>query len=118
MAAAATVTVIVRDGLAGPPLVGDYNQNGTVDAADYVLWRHTLTQMVTPSSGADGNGNGTIDDGDYGIWRANFGNTAGSGAAAHVTAIIPEPATLALFILAGAACCLRRRRATRIAAAR
>jgi hypothetical protein len=111
MAPAATVTTIVRDALS-VPLIGDYNLNGTVDAADYVVWRNTLNQMVTPSSGADGNGNGTIDSGDYDLWRSHFGQTAGSGAALNVIAAVPEPATLALLILAELGCCLRRRRAT------
>jgi hypothetical protein len=70
--------------LALPP--GDYNQNGVVDAADYVVWRKTLTNNVVPYSGADGDGDGVVDDDDYGVWRAHFGQTlgAGSGADAHV----------------------------------
>jgi hypothetical protein len=80
-------------------LMGDYNKNGVVDAADYVLWRSTLGDSVTPSSGADGNGNGMIDNLDYDVWRANFGFTATSGAAALGRAAetnIPEPATCLL----------------------
>jgi hypothetical protein len=66
------------------PLVGDYNRDGLVDAADYVAWRNTRGQMVTmPFDGADGSGNGTVDEADYGVWRANFGRTAGSGTAQH-----------------------------------
>jgi hypothetical protein len=110
MAAAATVTTVVRDGLYAP-LVGDYNLNGTVDVADYVVWRRTLTQMVTPSSGADGNGNGTIDSADYDVWRSHFGQPAGSGAGLFEVAAVPEPATLALLILAGVCFYPRRRRA-------
>jgi hypothetical protein len=53
---------------------GDYNRNALVDAADYVLWRKTLTQPVDPAgSGADGDGDGTVDDDDYGVWRAAYG---------------------------------------------
>jgi hypothetical protein len=75
---------------------GDYNHDGTVNAADYVLWRKTLTQAASPAgSGADGNANGTIDSGDYDFWRARFGNTPpGSGALG--SAVVPEPATLVL----------------------
>src|SRR6185436_16897714 len=39
---------------------GDYNGNGVVDTADYVVWRDTVGQTVTPNSGADGDGDGTI----------------------------------------------------------
>jgi hypothetical protein len=67
-----------------PALFGDYNQNGVVDTADYVVWRKTLTNSVTRFSGADGDGDGTVDPEDYGVWRSHFGQTvpapaAGSG---------------------------------------
>lgn len=85
---------------AEPPTVptptGDYNHNGTVDAADYVVWRHTLTQAAVPAgSGADGSGNGTIDADDYTFWRQRFGNAAGLGASAAV----PEPAATAMLLV-------------------
>jgi hypothetical protein len=59
----------------GPvPPTGDYNQNGTVDAADYTQWRDTMGQPVaTPGEGADGDLSGTVDQGDYTVWRTNFG---------------------------------------------
>jgi hypothetical protein len=70
---------------AGPTLTGDYNTNGTVDAADYVLWRDTLGQMG-PGLAADGSANNHIDAGDYEVWRAQFGKPAiGSGATADWT---------------------------------
>jgi hypothetical protein len=56
-------------------LFGDYNRNGTVDAADYTLWRRMVSQSVTPYSGADGNGDGIVNQGDYDVWRAAFGQT-------------------------------------------
>jgi serralysin len=61
--------------------VGDYNRNGVVDAADYVLWRNTLGSVVPPTSGADGNGDGVVSSADYNVWRANFGRTFGTGSA-------------------------------------
>src|SRR5256885_229899 len=58
-------------------ILGDYNHNGTVDAADYVLWRKTAGQAASPAfSGADGSGNSVVDSADYGVWRANFGAPA------------------------------------------
>ncbi len=75
---------------------GDYNGDGVVDAADYVAWRDTLTQTVSPAgSGADGNGSGTIDAGDYSFWRGRFGNSAGAEPGA---ANVPEPDTMLLFL--------------------
>ena len=51
-----------------PMLAGDYNHDGAVDAADYVVWRDTDGQsgMDLP---ADGDSNNIIDDGDYQVWR-------------------------------------------------
>jgi hypothetical protein len=85
----------------GPSLLGDYNQNGVVDAADYVVWRNTLGQMGAGLV-ADGNGNGQIDPGDYDVWRAHFGQTAGIGtgqpANSHGDSAVPEPAAGALLL--------------------
>lgn len=75
--------------IALPPLTGDYNRNGVVDAADNVVWRKTLDTPVVRYSGADGNGNGIIDQDDYGIWRAHFGEMLpppGAGSEAAVAA--------------------------------
>ena len=56
------------------PKQGDYNNNGIVDAADYVVWRKTLGQEVlNAGDGADGDESGFIDQGDYDFWRARFG---------------------------------------------
>jgi hypothetical protein len=55
-------------------LAGDYNANGAVDAADYVLWRNTF--LSTTDLAADGNGNRIIDSGDYDVWRASAGRQA------------------------------------------
>jgi hypothetical protein len=80
---------------AGP--TGDYNGNGTVDAADYVLWRNTLDQTVSMGTGADGNGNGTVDDADYNFWRTRFGTTV---PAAGGVSPVPEPTTATLVVAA------------------
>jgi hypothetical protein len=67
-------------------VMGDYNQDGVVDAADYLVWQKTRgTTGVTPYTGADGSGNGNVDQADYSLWRFHFGSTvptagAGSGA--------------------------------------
>ncbi len=69
-------------------LEGDYNGDGAVDAADYVVWRQSVGQIGSGLA-ADGNSNGTVDLSDYGIWRANFGNGSGKGNA--LIAVVPEP---------------------------
>jgi arabinogalactan endo-1,4-beta-galactosidase len=83
---------------------GDYNNDGSVDPADYVVWRDTLGESGALS--ADGNGNLAIDAGDYDIWRANF--SASTGISGSVAAAAPEPAT-ATIILAGMLAAVRRR---------
>ena len=64
---------------------GDYNNNGVVDAADYVLWRNGGPLQNESDSP------GSVTQGDYTYWRSRFGAT--TGAAAGVAAAIPEPAT-------------------------
>jgi hypothetical protein len=71
---------------AAPALPGDYNENGVVDGADFVVWRKALGQVVPALSGADGNGDGKVDQADYDIWRANFGRTAQVSASATALA--------------------------------
>ena len=73
-------------------LPGDFNLDGSVDAADYVVWRKT-----------DGTQTG------YDTWRTNFGQTAGSGSGASANATVPEPTTLVLLIVAACGSCLQRR---------
>ncbi len=80
---------------------GDYNLNGIVDAADYVLWRKTLGQPASPAgSGADGNSSGTIDADDYGFWRARIGNVIPTASGSLDQLAIPEPASASL-VMAG-----------------
>ena len=68
-----------------PELPGDYNSSRGVDAADYVVWRKTLGQSVTPYSGADGDGNGRVDVADYDVWRAYSGDIAAAAAVVETT---------------------------------
>ena len=89
-------TFIVDNGITD--LSGDYNRDGAVDAADYVMWRKTFGQNVTLSgSGADGDGDGIIGQGDYSHWRNRFGNTNGGGQSA--SSLVPELAPVQMMIL-------------------
>jgi hypothetical protein len=81
-------------------LYGDYNDDGTVNAADYVLWRtnpESLTNDSTPESVS-------IDD--YQYWRDHFGDTLAGQGAGSVQGTVPEPGTW-LLLLVGA-CLLPR----------
>jgi hypothetical protein len=95
-----TVSVLLNDGVwpVEPELPGDYSQNGTVDTADYVVWRNSLGQSgLTPYSGADGSGNGSVGPEDYDVWKSHFGQTlpamSGSGGASVATASATLAAT-------------------------
>lgn len=81
------VMISIMSPSGGGGLDGDYNNNGTVDAADYVLWRDNLgTNTVLPNDSFGG----VIGQNQYDQWKNNFGATVGSGSAAPV----PEPTTL------------------------
>jgi hypothetical protein len=86
-----------------PGIVGDYNDNGTVDAADYVLWRkHNGTTTVLPNDSTPG----IVSPADYDDWRANFGRMSGGGSLAQA---VPEPEgiTAVVMLLASGGVCLR-----------
>lgn len=93
-------------------LTGDYNRDGTVDAADYSIWRKTLGSSVSSfGEGADGNHNGTIDENDYLVWRAHFGETVGTaGSTANNRTLVPEPTTITLLTVFLSFCGRRSRR--------
>jgi hypothetical protein len=55
-------------------LVGDYNLDGAVDAADEVLWKKTKGSKIDLR--ADGNHDGRVDEADYGLWKSHFGESA------------------------------------------
>jgi hypothetical protein len=68
-----------------PALAGDFDHNGVVDAADYVVWRTGLGTTYTPA--------------DFNTWRAHFGQSSAGGSA--VPAAVPEPAVLFMLLTAG-----------------
>ena len=84
-----------------PILVGDYNDDGMVDSADYVVWRKNLG-LTTTLPNREAANSGAISMDDYDSWRENFGNTMPGGGAISRTAV-PEPATLFLFAVSACA---------------
>jgi hypothetical protein len=90
---------------------GDFNDDGHVDTADYVVWRKTIGDTVARGVAADGDGDGTITVADRDVWRAKFGTNYAAGSAAGVSAsAVPEPATAVLAVVALLAMLAIRRR--------
>jgi hypothetical protein len=80
-----------------PPLPGDYNNDGFVNAADYTLWRDGKPLPTETASV------GVNDAADYAVWRANYRGAGQGGALA-----IPEPSA-AVMLLISLACGTARR---------
>jgi uncharacterized protein YjbI with pentapeptide repeats len=79
-------------------LPGDFNHDGTVDAADYIIWCKNPGGIYTSD--------------DYTTWRANFGQSfslaTGSSSAiplppSHLDNAVPEPGALVTILMAIAA---------------
>ncbi|MGD9633605.1 MAG: PEP-CTERM sorting domain-containing protein [Pirellulales bacterium] len=89
---------------------GDYNGDGTVNAADYTVWRDHLGGSG-PSGDGTTTGNllgvpdGVVNEWDYSFWKQEFGKSVpGSGGGASLIATaVPEPGSvmLLLFGMAG-----------------
>jgi hypothetical protein len=91
-----------------PAVNGDYNNNGSVDAGDYVLWRRFLTRNVfMPNRTASG----TVTGADYSVWRTNFAKLAPGTATSVLDAggTVPEPASCLLALIGAVFICSNRR---------
>jgi microcystin-dependent protein len=79
---------------------GDFNFNGVVDAADYVIWRKSLATQSDYTN----------------LWRANFGKSSGSGLAeeSDLDIAVPEPVAAVLALLGLVGTTLQYSRRTRI----
>lgn len=64
---------------------GDFNADGVIDAADYIVWRKTDRPQAT-----------------YDVWRTHFSEPGSSGSGNSANTTIPEPGTLVLLLLAAA----------------
>jgi hypothetical protein len=70
---------LVSSSLVADPVapIGDYNEDGTTDSADYTVWRDNLgTSYALPNRGAGIAGDVSLED--YNAWKTNFGSAAAS----------------------------------------
>jgi hypothetical protein len=80
---------------------GDFNNDGKVDADDYITWRKN---NGTDHALINDNGLGTpVGQAQYTLWRSNYGKPPGSGSGAlDGGANVPEPTTGLLLLFATA----------------
>lgn len=90
----------LRDGLTFTT-PGDYNQDGKVDAADYVVWRNSLGSTTELAANGDDTGAsaGVVDQADYVVWKNNFG-VGTTSASLSSPSNVPEPCTAGLLLAA------------------
>ena len=79
------------------PLVGDYDNDGDVDANDYQVWRQSFGTSGNQLA-ADGNKDGVVNAADYIVWRDRYLAPATGNLVA-----IPEPSSVILMILGAVA---------------
>jgi hypothetical protein len=80
-------------------LPGDFNLDGLVDSADYVLWRKNPSSFLPAT---------------YDTWRANFGSPPAESNAGFSEVTVPEPGACMLMIAAAMAGWTIRRRRSRL----
>ena len=118
-----TVGVLVVPGATG----GDYNQDGEVGAADYIVWRkqngsaqgfNTWRSQFGIGTGGDYNLDSAFDAADYVVWRKQSGNLEGYNRwrskfglqkPGFGSSAVPEPENLLTLLIAAAAALLRSR---------
>jgi len=77
-------------------LPGDYDLSGSVDAADFTVWRDLLGQTTPlPNENPLAQTRGLVDDEDFEFWRSRFGNTFSTGSM-HKGAAVPEASVACL----------------------
>lgn len=99
-------------------VAGDFNLDGSVTGADYVVWRKSgsIGSGARFSQG-DGDFDGDVDSADLALWRTNFGfarQPLSSSSGGTLVAAVPEPAAITLGALALVFAITLRRRAASV----
>jgi hypothetical protein len=96
-------------------LAGDFDGDGTVDAADLALWDQGFSE-ASPLGDADGDLD--TDGADLLVWHQQLGRSVTPPLAVSASAVVPEPASTALLLLAASFVSVERRNKKRRARAR
>ena len=93
----------------------DYNQDGTVNAADYTVWRDTLGTVDPTGKSilANSDQDGSVDQTDYDAWKWHFGESLPGSGSGALGSSVPEPATLLLVAVGGAIALMLRSKSAR-----
>jgi hypothetical protein len=84
---------------------GDFNSDGDVDGADFVVWQSNFPGTGKNLATGDADGDGDCDGADFIIWQTNYPFPASPG-----TSPVPEPGTWLLMALSLPALALLRRK--------
>ena len=93
---------------------GDFNDDGSVDGRDFLIWQRQLGQTgyyPLQQKAADTNADGIVDGADLALWQQYYGYVSPLGAVAAGVAV-PEPATLSILMLSLSCLGSSRRRRT------
>ena len=90
------------------PLRGDFNDDGVVNLADYVVWRNNLGASDDTSINNAGDAVPGVTAVDFQVWKDQFQAALTQGTSTSDFSV-PEPATWVLLIAVGAVCFYGRR---------
>jgi hypothetical protein len=93
-------TIQIRSTGTPVDVIGDFNQNGRIDAGDYTDWRDNLGREENlPNSGVL---TGPVGQDHYELWKVAFGNAGNGSVSIASGGQVPEPSALliAFFALA------------------
>jgi hypothetical protein len=87
----------IRVGMTMAGIEGDFNDDGVVDTADYVMWKKLNDSGVETGLANDPTPD-VIDSTDYDTWVRNFGTGVGTGGGGTA---VPDPASAVLLAVVG-----------------
>lgn len=76
-------------------VAGDFDDDGDVDGADFLLWQRQFDTSQDLFTGADGDGDGQVTVTDLELWQQHYGvNAWVNSSPASLSMVVPEPSAL------------------------